>query len=156
MYMYCFQLLHLGGCAVGTTLLLILLLLLFPQCGQKSCCGYTAYRVNIWGLLDPVGNRAINHLLTDQQASNIINHLRKHHGIEREDIRYSDLPQGEPPFPGTLTFLQTYLDYGEGWLLQQLRSFSLWAPVNSEETFRAENNYGLVPRPPAASRIRHL
>ena len=39
-----------------------------------------------------------------QPGTNTINHLRKHHGIDREAIRYTHLPQGESPFPGTLTF----------------------------------------------------
>ena len=39
-----------------------------------------------------------------QPGTNTINHLRKHHGIDREAIRYAHLPQGESPFPGTLTF----------------------------------------------------
>ena len=54
--MYSFQFFHLGGYSsrYDFVTLNILLLLLFPQCGTKNCCGYTAYRVNIWGLLDPI------------------------------------------------------------------------------------------------------
>ena len=39
-----------------------------------------------------------------QPGTNTINHLRKHHGIDREAIIYAHLPQSEPPFLGTLTF----------------------------------------------------
>ena len=77
----------------------------FFQCGKKNCqSGYSAYRVNIWGLLDPVRNKAENRNLTDQQVTNFLNHLKTSHGIERENVQVSDLPETIPPFPGTLTY----------------------------------------------------
>jgi len=52
--------------------------------------------VNIWGLLDPVRNKAENRNLTDQQVTNF-----PCHGIACENVSVSDLPEMIPPFPGT-------------------------------------------------------
>jgi len=56
--------------------------------------------MNIWGLLDPVGNKAENRNLTDQQVTNLLKHLKTHHSIAREEITLSHMPQTTPPFPG--------------------------------------------------------
>jgi len=60
----------------------------FFQYGKKNCqSGYSAYRVNIWGLLDPVRNKAENCNLTDQQLPKPLEDMPQYCMWERFSFR---------------------------------------------------------------------
>ena len=99
-----------------------------------------AYYVNIWGLVDPVGNREQDRMLSDQQVTNILRHLETCHGLSREEVNRSHLPQGEPPFPGMLAPFVHEMNVNEEAFLQKITVAMYVLTSNKMKNIGSVNN----------------
>ena len=79
-------------------------------------------------------------MLSDQQVTNILRHLETCHGLSREEVNRSHLPQGEPPFPGMLAPFVHEMNVNEEAFLQKITVAMYVLTSNKMKNIGSVNN----------------
>ena len=79
-------------------------------------------------------------MLSDQQVTNIFRHLETCHRLSREAVNRSQLPQGEPPFPGMLAPFVHEMNVNEEAFLQKITVAMYVLTSNKMKNIGSVNN----------------